>query len=139
MTAPTHGTWSRYRAGCRCEPCRAAKASAQKAYRDRVKARTEHGTAATYKGGCRCEDCRAYNRESVRAWKLRTGYRGMTAPVPDDGIIDEVVIERLRSDPSSWRAISATRGERIEAARILGAASWAALGLSGREFRDVAS
>ena len=58
-----------------------------------------------------------------------------SAPAIDDGIVDTEVVRRLCSDPSAWRELRANQGERIEAARILGASSWQDLGINGREFR----
>jgi hypothetical protein len=58
-------------------------------------------------------------------------------PVVDDGVVDEIVVDRLVHDPAQWHNLNATPGERVAAARILGAGSWQALGLNGREFRAV--
>ena len=58
-----HGTASRYWAGCRCAPCRAANAALHHEGRERRRralatAPVTHASASTYRNwGCRCEPC----------------------------------------------------------------------------------
>ncbi|UQN30681.1 hypothetical protein [Brachybacterium kimchii] len=65
-----HGTRSHYRAGCRCDDCRAANAAYDRAYRA---GHREHGTRAAYTRGCRCDACRSANAEAHRAWRAAHG------------------------------------------------------------------
>jgi hypothetical protein len=95
-----------------------------------------HGRAASYARGCRCDACRSYNIEKNRTWRERVMARGCTDREWDDGIVDDVVVDRLCADPEAWRnGLPATPGERKAAATRLGASSWRALGINGREFR----
>lgn len=88
-----------------------------------------HGTTG-YGHGCRCDTCVTERRN----------YRGSThaAPVRDDGIVDEVIVERLCQNPNAWReGLRATPSEKRAAGRILGAWSHKALGISGSDAKRV--
>ncbi len=82
-----------------------------------------HGTASAYRNGCRCEPCRDYNRATIKNWRRINGYRNDTRGLPglpDDGIIDEIAVERLAAGTLTWDG--ATLSERREAARRMFAA-----------------
>lgn len=100
-----------------------------------------HGTYYRYaKMRCRCESCRAAASERRSLWpseaarkvsrRVNPGHPGGRSQPgntnaaqgrPDDGIIDEVVIERLM-DGGDWR--EATFPERKAAAAIMFARGW---------------
>ncbi|BDE94874.1 hypothetical protein [Raoultibacter timonensis] len=69
--AAEHGTMARYSRGCRCELCRAAKASGRLP-QERRELRAlladpgdpRHGTTTGYRVGCRCERCREAKSEA---------------------------------------------------------------------------
>src|SRR5699024_9770691 len=72
--AAEHGTMARYRRGCRCELCRAAKAIGRLPQEHRElwalladPGDPRHGTTTGYRVGCRCERC----REAKSAAKAR--------------------------------------------------------------------
>lgn len=69
--AAEHGTMARYRRGCRCELCRAAKASGRLPQEHRElralladPGDPRHGTTTGYRVGCRCERCREAKSEA---------------------------------------------------------------------------
>jgi hypothetical protein len=73
-----------YRAGCRCDGCRAAVlASTRRTLaraRERLadpeqRARYEHGRIYTYRAGCRCADCRAVSAKSRAEERRRRAAR----------------------------------------------------------------
>lgn len=70
-----------------------------------------HGSSG-YKAGCRCDTCRAWKRRDNEAQRARRGPRPTSAV--DDGVIDEVVVERLLAGID----VPSTRRERLEAARV---------------------
>lgn len=72
--------------------------------------RYEHGTMRGYNHGCGCDDCRAL----ASAARGRTPRTMPLLPV-DDGIIDDVAVERLIDGSLPWDR--ATLPERIEAGR----------------------
>ena len=65
----SHGTESRYRRGCRCDPCKSTATAARTRRRKQspVSTSATHGRAATYSNGCRCQDCRAAHTVNRRA------------------------------------------------------------------------
>lgn len=74
--------------------------------------------ATAYRNGCRCDRCRDAYREYKRAYDIRSGrVRGAAPgrPLPDDGYIDWVAVERLIDGTLDWTG--ATLGERKEAGR----------------------
>jgi len=72
--------------------------------------RYDHGTLRGYQHGCGCTDCRT---AGSKARGFRTT-RATTA-MPDDGIIDEIAVERLLDRTLPWDR--ATLPERLEAGR----------------------
>ncbi len=71
----THG-WSGYKAGCRCETCRAGNRAAVAQAKQRRLARREqavfdHGASAYGNWGCRCEICRTARAEQWADWYQR--------------------------------------------------------------------
>lgn len=89
MSALDHGH------GCECRACRLGN----------------HGSTVAYRFGCRCSDC----CEARRAYDRSRRGRGTRPGVPDDGIIDEIAVERLIAGTLEWTG--ATISEREEAAR----------------------
>ena len=91
------------------------------------------GTGGAYKNGCRCELCRAYNSTTAKEWRKRNGHtRRLDDPnrrrsVKDDGIVDEVVLDRLAAGTLAWT--TATMPERRATAVTMFAA--------GRGYKDV--
>jgi len=72
-----------------------------------------HGTEFAYaKHKCRCDVCVAYKSAKNRAY--RESHPKPRRRKPDDGIVDEVVVERLLARRMSWR--DATMRERVAAA-----------------------
>lgn len=70
---PVHGSFSRYKAGCRCPLCRERAAFVSRRRRQRAAVSgfvgREHGTLSTYGLGCKCPPCREAKRLYVRQWK----------------------------------------------------------------------
>lgn len=78
-----HGKTSTYTGGCRCEPCRAAKAAYQRELRGRGKARRDttaasgryiargitHGLYGYTMHCCRCFTCSTAKAESMARWR----------------------------------------------------------------------
>lgn len=63
-----HGTVTYYQWGCRCDPCRIAKAQDHKARSVKLKGvYTEHGVTTSYTRGCRCDPCRKAKSDSDKA------------------------------------------------------------------------
>lgn len=79
VSAAEHGTRSRYKAGCSCQPCRDAEAAYQASrYRRQVPVqirppmRAAHGTRSRYVAGCLCPACREAERVYQAArWRER--------------------------------------------------------------------
>lgn len=57
-----HGAVKSYKAGCRCDQCRAASREYKRSL-PRPAITDDHGTPKNYRAGCRCEQCRASWRE----------------------------------------------------------------------------
>jgi hypothetical protein len=77
-----------------------------------------HGTASAYRQGCRCDPCRDYNRATTRSWRDRNRPPSTAGTcIPDDGIIDDIAIERLAAGTLDWTR--ATLTERRECARVM--------------------
>lgn len=79
VTPPEHGTYARYagtptRPGCRCAPCRHAKAAymADKRTRGLPKGDRRHGTRNGYDNfGCRCLKCGLAKSAATQAYNER--------------------------------------------------------------------
>lgn len=165
MTEPLCGSRARYLRGCRCEPCRDAHRRYSKAYKHRTKADPntgvpaapmrldatpvrEHVRALLASGWTKA----AIQREAglatshcshLLSGQYRTVHRRVAARLLDleplrPVELDPVVVERLVAG-GDWRALSATRAERLaayEAARRAGESGKSArrrLGLAGRD------
>jgi hypothetical protein len=68
--AASHGTRSRYTAGCRCDLCRAAQREEQRARRRSGQAPT-HGLSGYKNYGCRCPVCTQANTVHCREYMTR--------------------------------------------------------------------
>lgn len=64
-----HGTLSRYQAGCRCDPCRAANRERGRALKGRTP--PNHGYSGYVNYGCRCQVCRDGMLEYARELRRR--------------------------------------------------------------------
>ena len=92
-----------------------------------------HGQRNTYLHGCRCLDCRL-------AASRAKGRDGTAILTVDDGIVDEVVVERLLAGVPT----ASTRRERLEAARVAyGREGWhelcKRLGINSARARQITS
>lgn len=157
--ADWHGTATGYKAyGCKCSACLAAHARGVNTYRVRSRLGTRRTTVdaepvrvhilqlraegmsypaiAREAGTSTAAVRRIAIGDRARVWS-RTAALVLAIPLApaEPELVDQVVVDRLRSNPSSWRRIGATKAERLEAARRLGASSWKDLGINGREFR----
>jgi hypothetical protein len=62
----------------------------------------KHGSPSTYRHhGCRCDACVEANRQYHRDMRRRRGLK-RPASLPDDGIVDWVVVERLLNREAQW-------------------------------------
>lgn len=76
-TQSPHGTLDRYRWGCRCGECRAAKAEYSRELSIRKKGvYPSHGTTTSYTRGCRCDPCKKAKSEAGKAAYRRRKDRG---------------------------------------------------------------
>jgi hypothetical protein len=158
-----HGTQSGYKSrGCKCPACREAHAASVRRYRARSRLGTRRTTVDATPVRAHILKLRdegmtfvAIAREAAistaavrriaigdreRVW-AKTAVLVLAIPLApaDPGLIDDEVVRRLRRDPESWRAIGATREERIEAGRTLGDNARKALGLNAQRVYGVAS
>lgn len=159
---PDHGQRARYLRGCRCQDCRRANARYLKAYRQRTSPERgrptrpvrvaaapvrEHLAALLASGWCwrHVEAESGVNRGTLsRLGRInQTVHRDVAARLLDleplaPVDLDPVVVDRL-AHGADWRALSATRAERLaayEAARRAGESGKSArrrLGLAGRD------
>ena len=98
-----HGLWGGF-----------APRDRQEIRRRMEEASVNHGTEYAYtKLKCRCLDCRAYKSAKNRAYREA---HPKTRRRADDGIVDEVVVERLIDGRMTWQ--EATMRERLTAARV---------------------
>lgn len=70
-----HGqSYSLYKNGCRCDPCREFQNDRNRRNRaDRLARLTVHGIRSSYDAGCRCDACKGARREA---------YRGLASEYP---------------------------------------------------------
>lgn len=79
MSDSRHGTVAGYSSGCRCKPCKAARADAQKRWRAARKGspNTPHGTVNGYNNyQCRCRRCKKAWNVHMKAYQKRRRENG---------------------------------------------------------------
>lgn len=143
-----HGTLTGYtNRGCRCDPCTTAQRRYVTMYRLRTKSDHDgrpslpvlvdaapvaaHVATLLASGHTRsgiADECGVSRAAVIRiAAGHRTTIKRTTAarilavepiPAPDPSLVDEVLVERL-ADGADWRAIGATKAERLAAADLL--------------------